>query len=59
MYTGDMALSNDDIEAFVTELRNNADLRDRLRAIIFSDDFLRLPMYVYETREIADRKSVV
>lgn len=38
-----MALSEADIEQFIEALQHNAELRERVRAAVLSDDFLALP----------------
>ena len=47
-----MPFTNEDTESFVATLRESADFRDQVRAIVFSADFLRPPTHVYEMREV-------
>jgi len=51
MLTFAMALSEADIEQFIEALQHNAELRERVRAAILSDDFLALPGLVRANTE--------
>jgi hypothetical protein len=49
-----MALTEADIEQFIEALHNSAELRERARAVILSDDFLELPRIVARLAERID-----